>query len=302
LSVSIETTKERFPEWDRNPRPPIPLPPPGSCDCQIHIYEDQNKYPLRWKIAHEIPNGSFADAQRVLKVLGFDRAVIVHASVYDTDYSMIRDILGGLKDRHNYRGVIVINDTVDDKELDTLAELGVCGVRFHIAKRYAAYPKEAFLRQVDRAKARGWHVRLHMDGPDLLEYSDVLEQIQGVHISIDHMGRVDFSLGVDQPAVRWILKMLQRENWWMMVSNGNRTSAFESGWDDAVPFGRAYIEAAPDRVIWATDWPHVRWRKRRMMNDAEEVELLYRYVDYDPEMIRRILVENPTRLHGLERT
>jgi predicted TIM-barrel fold metal-dependent hydrolase len=87
----------------------------------------------------------------------------------------------------------------------------------------------------------------------------------------------------------------------MMVSNGNRTSALESGWDDAVPFGRAYIEAAPDRIIWATDWPHVRWRKRRMMNDAEEVELLYRYVDYDAAMIRRILVDNPARLHGFDR-
>jgi predicted TIM-barrel fold metal-dependent hydrolase len=112
------------------------------------------------------------------------------------------------------------------------------------------------------------------------------------------MGRVDFSRGLDQPAVQWILKMLKRENWWMMVSNGNRTSAMESGWDDAVPFGRAYIEAAPDRIIWATDWPHVRWRKKRMMNDAEEVELLYRYVDNDPELIRKILVENPARLHG----
>jgi 2-pyrone-4,6-dicarboxylate lactonase len=72
----------------------------------------------------------------------------------------------------------------------------------------------------------------------------------------------------------------------------------DAGWDDAVPFGRAYIEAAPDRIIWATDWPHVRWRKARMMNDAEEVELLYRYVDHDRALIQKILVDNPARLHG----
>jgi predicted TIM-barrel fold metal-dependent hydrolase len=300
-STQSTSTKERFPDWDRNPRPPVPLPPPGSCDCQIHIYEDQRRYPVRWNIAHEIPDGVFADARRVLKVMGFDRAVIVHASVYDTDYAMITAILRDVPDRHNFRGVVVINDTVKDRELDELASLGVCGIRFHIAKRYGAYPKDAFLRQVDRARARGWHVRLHMDGPDLLEYADVLEGIEDVPMSIDHMGRVDFSLGLEQPAVPWILKMLRRDNWWMMVSNGNRTSAFESGWDDAVPFGRAYIEAAPDRIIWATDWPHVRWRKRRMMNDAEEVELLYRYVDHDPSLIRKILVDNPARLHGFGR-
>jgi predicted TIM-barrel fold metal-dependent hydrolase len=94
--------------------------------------------------------------------------------------------------------------------------------------------------------------------------------------------------------------MLKRDNWWMMVSNGNRTSAFDSGWDDAVPFGRAYLGAAPDRTIWATDWPHVRWRKKRMMNDAEEVELLYRYADYDAALLRKVLVDNPARLHGFD--
>jgi 2-pyrone-4,6-dicarboxylate lactonase len=300
MSAPTEVTKERFPDWDRDPRPPVPLPPPGSCDCQIHIYEDQRRYPVRWNIAHEIPDGTFADARRVLQVLGFDRAIVVHASVYGSDYSMITDILRGEPDRNKFRGVVVINESVNDQELDDLAALGVCGIRFHIAKRYAAYSKEAFLRQVDRAKARGWHVRLHMDGPDFLEYADVLEEIEGIPISIDHMGRVDFSLGLDQPAVRWILKMLKRDNWWMMVSNGNRTSAFDSGWDDAVPFGRAYLEAAPDRTIWATDWPHVRWRKKRMMNDAEEVELLYRYADQDAALLRKVLVDNPARLHGFD--
>ena len=92
-----QQAKEKFPDWDRNPRPPVPLPPPKSCDCQVHIYEDQRRYPVRWSIAHEIPDGTFADAQRVLKVLGFERAVIVHASVYDTDYAMLVDILRGLE-------------------------------------------------------------------------------------------------------------------------------------------------------------------------------------------------------------
>ena len=73
----------------------------------------------------------------------------------------------------------------------------------------------------------------------------------------------------------------------------------EAGWDDAIPVGRAYIEAAPDRIIWATDWPHPMWTKR-MMNDAEEVELLYRYVDGDATLLRKILVDNPARLHGFK--
>ena len=86
----------------------------------------------------------------------------------------------------------------------------------------------------------------------------------------------------------------------MKLSNGNRDLVMETGWDDAIPFARAFIDAAPDRMIWGTDWPHTGWRKQRMMNDAEVVELLYRYVDHDPELLHKILVANPARLHGFE--
>ena len=78
-----------------------------------------------------------------------------------------------------------------------------------------------------------------------------------------------------------------------MLSNGNRLSAMDQGFDDAIPIARAYIEAAPDRVIWGSDWPHVQWRKPRMMNDSEVVELLYRYADNDKALLQKILVDNP---------
>ena len=112
------------------------------------------------------------------------------------------------------------------------------------------------------------------------------------------MAHLDFSRGLDQPACRWLINKLKNEGWWMMLSNGSRDSRMESGYDDAVPFGKMFVEAAPDRMIWGTDWPHVNWRKKRMMNDAETVELLYRYVDNDKGLLQKILVDNPARLHG----
>ena len=78
-----------------------------------------------------------------------------------------------------------------------------------------------------RARALGWHVRLHMDGPDLLDYADVLETLHDIPVVIDHMGRIDLAQGLAQPAMRWILSMLARDNWWMMVSNGNITGLVE---------------------------------------------------------------------------
>src|SRR5258707_290338 len=92
--------------------------------------------------------------------------------------------------------------------------------------------------------------------------------------SFDDLCAVERTLGAGDPACRFLVERLRDDpNWWVMLSNGNRLSAMDEGWDDAVPIARAYIEAAGDRVIWGSDWPHVQWRKRRMMNDGEVVEL-----------------------------
>jgi predicted TIM-barrel fold metal-dependent hydrolase len=112
------------------------------------------------------------------------------------------------------------------------------------------------------------------------------------------MGHVDFSAGLGAPTCQWLIDRLRNHGWWLMLSNGSRLSSMTDRWDDAVPFGRAFVEAAPDRMIWGSDWPHVRWRKARMPNDGDLVELFYRYVDHDRSLIERILVHNPARLHG----
>jgi predicted TIM-barrel fold metal-dependent hydrolase len=39
---------------------------------------------------------------------------------------------------------------------------------------------------------------------------------------IDHFGHVGFEGSFERPVIRWVLDMLKHENWWMMVSNGNR--------------------------------------------------------------------------------
>jgi predicted TIM-barrel fold metal-dependent hydrolase len=162
-------------------------------------------------------------------------------------------------------------------------------------------PREAEVRRsMARLRELGWHARLHVNGEDLLANSTLLRSIKDVPMMIDHFGHVGFEGGMDRPVIRWVLDTLKQENWWMMISNGNRDSKMDTGWDDAVPYGKALIEAAPDRIVWGSDWPHPQWTKR-MMNDAEEVELLYRYVDNDAELLQKILVDNPARLHGFNR-
>jgi predicted TIM-barrel fold metal-dependent hydrolase len=292
------------PDWDRQTRPPVPLPPPNSCDCQFHIFGDPDKYPLRFDTTFQPPKATFADIRRVLSVMGFSRGVIVHTQRYDVDHSLLIDELTALSpaEQKSFRAIGIVRDEVTDKELERLHAVGVRGARFHLAKRYGqTHDPEHVRRTMARIAELGWHARLHVAGEDMLEWSNFLRSVKGIRMVVDHMGHLDFSLGLHQPALRFILDRIRDdENWWVKLSNGNRDSAMVTGWDDAIPFARAYIDAAPDRMIWGTDWPHTGWRKPRMMNDAETVELLYRYVDHDPALLHKILVANPARLHDFE--
>ncbi len=295
----MATTAATFYEWDRHPRPPVSAPPPGSCDCQFHIYDDPTKFSPRPNPPYPpIESATFTEAQRMHSAIGFDRGVIVHSAIYGSDHRLLLHVLDTLNDCDRYRGIGIVDDRVSDKELERMHAAGVRGARFNFVRFLTLDQRAAEVRRsMARLRELGWHARLHVNGDDLLDNSDLLRSLKDVPMVIDHFGHVGFEGGMDRPVIRWVLDMLKQENWWMMVSNGNRDSKMETGWDDALPYGKAFIEAAPDRVIWGTDWPHPQWTKR-MMNDAEEVELLYRYVDGDTALLRKILVDNPARLHG----
>jgi 2-pyrone-4,6-dicarboxylate lactonase len=297
----MATAGQTINEWDRRPRIPVPPPPRGSCDCQFHIYDDPARFPSRSNPPYSpIQSATFSEAQRMHKAIGFDRGVIVHSAIYGTDHRLLLHALGGLADRNHYRGIGIVDDGVSDTELERMHAAGVRGARFNFVRFLTLDQREAEVRRsMVRLRELGWHARLHVHGDDLLNNSDLFRSIKDVPMVIDHFGHVGFEGGFERPVIRWVLDMLKHENWWMMVSNGNRDSKMDAGWDDAIPYGKAFIEAAPDRTIWGSDWPHPQWTKR-MMNDAEEVELLYRYVDGDTSLLRKILVDNPARLHGFQ--
>lgn len=289
-------------QWNRATRAPVPQPPKGSCDCQFHIFDDPQRYPPKPDALYDPPNATFEDMRGVMRALGFQRGVIVHAMPYDTDHRLLVDTLEKVADSENIRAVGIIKENVSDRELDRLNRLGVCAARVNIGKYYnEARSAASICRSIERAREIGWHVRLHIAGPNIIDYADILEGYKDVTFCVDHLGHVDFSDGLHSPPFLWLLDRLKNHGWWLMLSNGARLSAMTDDWDDAVPFGKAYVEAAPDRVIWGSDWPHVRWRKSRMPNEAELVELFYRYIDNDQTLIKKILVDNPVRLHGFAR-
>jgi 2-pyrone-4,6-dicarboxylate lactonase len=277
-----------------DPHPPRAFaPPPGACDAHCHVFGPAARFPFAPTRAYTPPDAGVDELRRLHDRLGLDRAVVVQASCHGTDNAALVDALRQGEGR--YAGVAMIDDTTGDDELDELHEAGVRGARVNFVAHLGGAPDlEQFDRMVARLATRGWHVVLHFDAADLATYAGLLDRMPCPYV-IDHMARVDATAGLDQAPLRALLGLLADDRCWVKVSGAERlTGGGPPPYDDVVPFARALIAAAPDRVLWGTDWPHPN--VRHMPDDGDLVDLLAEFAP-DAATRNRILVDNPERLY-----
>ena len=233
-------------------------------------------------------------------ILGLERAVLVNASCHGVDNTVIVDAIA--QSGGKYRGVANADDSFTEKDFEKLHEQGFRGVRFNFVKHLGGMPDmDGFHRILARIKPLGWHIDLHFDAGDLVEFDDFLHKLP-VPFIIDHMGRVPTKAGLDQPPFKALLNLARKHpHCWVKVSGAERISSAGPPFTDAVPFARALIEAIPDRILWGTDWPHPNIAKH-MPNDGDLVDLIP-LIASDAATQRKILVDNPHRLYafGAER-
>jgi predicted TIM-barrel fold metal-dependent hydrolase len=279
---------------DPNTRKPRFTPPPLACDAHCHIFGPGSKFPYAKEAAYEPPDSPFEALQKLHSILGIQRAVIVHASCHGSD---MRATLDGIaRSKGAYRGTAIIDEKYTEKDFQRMHDGGIRAVRFNFVKHLGGRPDMAFFnRTVERVKAMGWHLILHLDATDLVEFQDLFKRIP-VPMVIDHMGRVKAAGGLGQEPFRILLSSLKNENIWVKVCGAERVSSMGPPFTDAVPFAQALIAAAPDRILWGTDWPHPNVGAH-MPNDGDLVDLFAQMAP-DPALQRRILVENPARLYG----
>ncbi len=220
----------------------------------------------------------------------------MHASCHGIDPSVTLDAIAASDGR--YLGVCNADETFTAERFDELHAGGMRGVRFNFVKHLGGPPDPGKMMAIIRkAEHLPWHVELHFDARDLLECESVLDEIP-LPVVIDHMGRTPVADGIDQAPFQAMLNRLEKdEKLWVKVSGAERISAAGPPFTDAVPFARACIDAAPDRVVWGTDWPHPN--VRIMPNDGDLVDLIPRMAP-DTEMQKKLLVDNPARLYGFQ--
>ncbi len=286
----MTTPGSQYLSFDPNPRTPKEAPPRGSCDSQFHISGEG--YKTRPGATYHSSGATYQAALKMHKALGIDRGVIVQSTVYATDHTIVLDALAALG--NSYKAIGVIDDTVSDSELARLKKAGVCGVRFSFGKRLNLIPSpELFARSAARCKELGWVLKINLPEEGLAPLVATVKGLREQPVVIDHMARVR---GVSDPNLKAMCDLLKQGNVWLMMSNGHRVST-RPHFDEAVAVGKEYIKTNPDRLIWGSDWPHPL-HDEYMPNDADLLELFYRYTGNDQAMRQKILVDNAARLFG----
>ena len=271
-------------------------PPPGACDAHCHVFGPASRFPYAEGRAYTPPDAPVENFRKLQNVLGLERAVIVQATCHGTDNGAALDAIAGSNGR--YRGVAIVDDSFTEADFETLHDGGMRGVRFSYARHLSGPPDFSQVARVaEKIAPLGWHVVLYLEAEDVAANAHTLAALP-LPVVIDHMGRVKTADGVEQKPFQLLLELLRGEDFWVKICGAERISSAGPPYSDAVPFAQALIEAAPDRILWGTDWPHPNI-EGRMPNDGDLLDLLARHAP-DEAVRNRILVDNPARLYGFD--
>lgn len=277
---------------------PLRALPALACDSHMHIFDARFAPSPHWP--RTPPEAPVAAYRQLQQRLGTARTVVVTPSTYGIDNACTLDALDQLGD--SARGVAVVDQQVSNAELGRLAARRVRGLRVNfVSPQSWGMTTEEMLTTLAGKLARhadcgGWHIQVFAQPEQIVALEPVLQSLP-VPLVIDHMGRIDPAQGVSFEAWDSLRRLLDGGSTWVKLSGAYMRSAVQGpGYDDTLPLGRALVQAAPERLVWGSDWPHTT-EPQGTVNDADLVDLLQAWVGTDAAM-DRILVDNPARLYG----
>ena len=281
---------------DPQPKKPRLEMPPRACDCHAHICGPIDRHPYSDRRVYTPPDTLLPAYRHMLNTLGVERAVLVQPSVYGSDNRVMLAAMAELGTR--CRAVAVVDDAVSDEALARMHAAGVRGVRVNVvdvAEAKGVIPMAPLRGLAERIAPFGWHVELlvHADEfPDL----DTLFGDFPVDIVLGHLGYMRTEKDVRQPGFQALLELARSGRAWIKLTGPYRISGEAPPWRDTIPYAHALLDAAPDRIVWGTDWPHVMV-KGPMPNDGDLADMLVEWIP-DASLRERVLVQNPARLYG----
>jgi 2-pyrone-4,6-dicarboxylate lactonase len=266
--------------------------PAGACDCHAHVYGPFETFPLPTAPPFTPPIASIQALEKLWERFAIQRGVIVQGGAYREDHGALLAAIRRAPE--NRRGVALVGRDTSDAALDELNESGVKGARLNFVRHLGnGFDIVRSWQLVRRIEPFGWHLELHIDAEDLERLQEFVQE-SPVNIVIDHMGRIDATMGLSQAPFQALLKLIGEERCWVKLSGADRL-AKRGALKDAIAFARSLLQVAPDRVVWGTDWPHVN------LEQSYGDEALFRLLTQiapDNFSLKRLLVDNPARLYG----
>lgn len=266
--------------------------PAGACDSHIHIYGDPGRFPYIPFANRTPPNDFLDDYLAVRNRLRLSRAVVVQSPYYANDNaSLLQSIARLVPDAC---GIAVVSPHIADDELAALHVGGIRGLRFGIelarGMRFNCLEEMAA-----RIAPFGWHIQYRSTERDLPDLEERLLRLP-VPVCVDHIGSIPPQTGVRHAAFKALLRLVDAGRCWVKLSAPYQLSRTgPPDYADYRPQARALVAAAPERMVWGTNWPHPR-----VTDKPDEADLLNVLADWtDDDATRKaILVDNPAKLYG----
>ena len=275
--------------------PGLPQPtlkaPRGACDCHIHVFD--GRFPLAAKARRQEPDASVDAYRDVQRRLALERVVVVQPTAYGRDNRCTLAAIAALG--NSARGVAVFDDRITDAELAALRRAGMRGVRFRMLDD-PELPWETLPQMAARLHAHGWHVEIQVDGRQLHALAAMLAKLPCALV-IEHIGKFLEPVGIEHPGFQALLRLVADGRCWVKLSGAYMMS--RSGpplYADIGVLAKALVRHAPERMVWASNWPHPL-HGGVPPDDAQLLDLLLEWAP-QAEVRRRILVENPSTLYG----
>ncbi len=272
--------------------PPASPLPSGACDAHVHLFGGPGEFardPARSEDPAPGDLGAWhARLRRRMGVLGLGRAVLVQSVIYREDNTMTAAALAAMGPAA--RGVALLRPDVSDTALDALHDAGFRGVRLDLVHP-GALRSDDMPTLAPRLADRGWHVQVFGRWAEHSGEIAHLEAALPCPVVLDHFGYPDVPAGADAPSFRRLLRLLEGGRLWVKLSSLYRQGPAEA----LAPLLAAATRANPERILWGSNWPHVR------LNGPlpDETALIDMVQDaLEPGDIDRVFRANPEALYG----
>jgi predicted TIM-barrel fold metal-dependent hydrolase len=266
----------------------------AGWDCHAHLFGPYECFPLAADRSYTPPEATAGQYLALLSRLGLSHGVLVHPSAYGEDFSLLFDALAA---HENLRGVVVLR-AATLPTLKAYRDKGVRAARFsHRSGAGANFAGSAsfddLLSLAPSLAGAGLHAELWTDCHVLPDIAGRLRELP-VPVVIDHMGGFDASAGIDEPGFRCLLSLVETGQAWVKLC-AYRNLLGAADFDLGKSFHEALVRANPTRLLWGSDWPHLRVDPTP---DAARLLEVFKHWTGSEALTGQILAINPAALYG----